>query len=107
MKKAEVHSPDEHKAAVHILSTASTPVGPFEMESMWFITFTEDGNSITVADELVDSKGFSELLDKVNLWQEQERMKSDQGVSEISSVEGNRPQPSRSDSLEATLHVAM
>nr|OQO24642.1 hypothetical protein B0A51_08728 [Rachicladosporium sp. CCFEE 5018] len=64
-KHAEIHDVDEHKAALHTFSSAETTVGHFEMETMWFLTFNEDGTKIKVLTELVDSRSVAELFVKI------------------------------------------
>ncbi|KAK6432157.1 hypothetical protein LTR95_011677 [Oleoguttula sp. CCFEE 5521] len=64
-KKAEIHDVDEHKAALHTFSSAESTVGHFEMETMWFLTFIEDGTKIKVLSELVDSRSVAELFERI------------------------------------------
>jgi hypothetical protein len=56
---------------VRYVSTTSTAVGPFAMEPMWLIAFTEDGTKIKAVSDLVMSKDVSEFLDRVKGWQEE------------------------------------
>ncbi|KAK6440404.1 hypothetical protein LTR95_003378 [Oleoguttula sp. CCFEE 5521] len=70
-KRAEIHDVDEHKAALHTFSSAETDVGHFEMETMWFLNFNEDGTKIKVLTELVDSRSVAELFEKIKAQGEQ------------------------------------
>ncbi|KAK5741736.1 hypothetical protein LTR17_003727 [Elasticomyces elasticus] len=62
---SEIFDPQCKKAALHMNSTATSPLGHYANEYALFLTFTEDGTKITEFDEMVDSavsgKFFAEL----------------------------------------------
>ena len=37
------------------MNYAGSPVGPFEMESVFILTFTDDGNKVCKVEEVLDS----------------------------------------------------
>lgn len=45
--------------------TATTPVGPYANEYVWFLTFNEDGTKITAVTEFIDGKSADELRAKL------------------------------------------
>jgi len=52
---SEIFDPQCKKAALHMNSTATSPLGQYANEYALFLTFTEDGTKITEFDEMVDS----------------------------------------------------
>jgi hypothetical protein len=63
--ESEIFDPISKKAALHLSSTAITPLGQYGNEYAVFLSFTEDGSQITRFEEMVDSayseKFFKEL----------------------------------------------
>ncbi|TKA65024.1 hypothetical protein B0A55_10565 [Friedmanniomyces simplex] len=51
----EIYDVQAKKAALHMSSTATTPIGDYSNEYAIFFTFTEDGTKLTQMDEMVDS----------------------------------------------------
>lgn len=41
--------------------SATTPIGPYQNEYVWFLTFNESGMEITAITEFIDSKKAEEL----------------------------------------------
>lgn len=57
--------PAERRCVCRSSLSASTAVGPYKNEYVWFLTFSEDGKSITKITEFLDSKGASEVVVKL------------------------------------------
>ena len=47
------------------MNTADTHVGPFEVESIFILTFTTDGTKICKVDEMVDSQALNTFFAKL------------------------------------------
>lgn len=60
-----VHDAEAHKCVLHIMNTAGTPAGPFEMESVFILTFTKDGSKICKVDEMLDSEYINAFFAKL------------------------------------------
>ena len=57
--------PDELKAVVRSSGTASTPVGPFSNEYVWFLTFDEAGKKVVDITEFFDTKAATDIISKL------------------------------------------
>ena len=56
--------PDERRAVCRSSITATTPVGPYRNEYIWFFTFDESGQKVVSITEFFDSKAAGEMLSK-------------------------------------------
>lgn len=56
-----IGAPEERRAVVRSHLDANTPVGPYHMEYIWFLTFEEGGRKIVKVDEYLDTKALEDL----------------------------------------------
>lgn len=61
-----VYDTEERKAAVHGITTADAPFGPFVNECSIFFTLDERGQKITRMQEMVDSAVVANAMAKLN-----------------------------------------
>ncbi|KAK5173537.1 uncharacterized protein LTR77_002218 [Saxophila tyrrhenica] len=59
------HDAETHKSVIHAINYAETPAGPFEMECIMILSFTEDGTKLKRVEELADSAYLNEFLERV------------------------------------------
>ena len=63
-----MHDAETHACAMHLSSTAQTPVGEYANEYAFFLWFTDDGGEVVRVQEMVDSaysSGFFAMLREV------------------------------------------
>ena len=60
-----MHDVDSHKSVIYVMNRLETPVGPFEMESVFMLTATEEGTKVRKVEEIVDSEYLLHFLAKV------------------------------------------
>ncbi|KXT00855.1 hypothetical protein AC578_961 [Pseudocercospora eumusae] len=63
--------PEERRAVCRSSMSATSPAGPFNNEYVWFLTFNESGNKITLIEEFLDSKATSDLRERLRELREQ------------------------------------
>lgn len=56
-----IGAPEELRAVVRSSLDANTPVGPYHMEYIWFLTFEENGRKIVKIEEYLDTKALENL----------------------------------------------
>lgn len=62
----QVFDVDQKKAALHIFGSASSPVGKYEQEYSWFLTFNEDGTKVKRIEEMIDSSYLAEFFKRLH-----------------------------------------
>ncbi|OTA34355.1 hypothetical protein BTJ68_07111 [Hortaea werneckii EXF-2000] len=62
----QVFDEDQRKAALHVFGSASSPVGKYEQEYTWFLTFNEDGTKVKRMEEMIDSSYLAEFFKRLH-----------------------------------------
>lgn len=62
----QVFDMDQKKAALHVFGSASSPVGKYEQEYSWFLTFNEDGTKVKRMEEMIDSSYLAEFFKRLH-----------------------------------------
>ncbi|KAI6833465.1 hypothetical protein KC332_g12649 [Hortaea werneckii] len=62
----QVFDGDQKKAALHVFGSASSPVGKYEQEYTWFLTFNEDGTKVKRLEEMIDSSYLAEFFKRLH-----------------------------------------
>ncbi|KAI7485016.1 hypothetical protein KC351_g4131 [Hortaea werneckii] len=62
----QVFDEDHMKAALHVFGSASSPVGKYEQEYTWFLTFNEDGTKVKRMEEMIDSSYLAEFFKRLH-----------------------------------------
>ena len=61
-----IHDVDEHTCAVYISNNSGSAVGPFDVDTIWWLTFTDDGTKICkVTEFIIDSEALAAWLAKL------------------------------------------
>ncbi|KAI7194612.1 hypothetical protein KC363_g2075 [Hortaea werneckii] len=62
----QVFDEDQKKAALHVFGSASSPVGKYEQEYTWFLTFNEEGTRVKRIEEMIDSSYLAEFFKRLH-----------------------------------------
>ncbi|KAI7115138.1 hypothetical protein KC343_g18671 [Hortaea werneckii] len=62
----QVFDEGQKKAALHVFGSATSPVGKYEQEYTWFLTFSEDGTKVKRMEEMIDSAYLAEFFKRLN-----------------------------------------
>ena len=60
-----IAAPDQRRAVCRSSMKATTPVGPYSNEYVWFLSFDETGSQIVSITEFMDSKAVSEFRSRL------------------------------------------
>ncbi len=60
-----MHDGESHQSMIHIWNHSDSIIGPFEVETVWFLDFTEDGKKIKKVEEFVDTDYLTNFLGKL------------------------------------------
>ena len=66
-----IHAPEAHKSVFHIMNHAGSPVGPFDVESIFTLTLNEDGTKVCSVEEMVDSEYLNAFFAKPSKLEEE------------------------------------
>ncbi|GAB1737384.1 hypothetical protein NU219Hw_g1529t1 [Hortaea werneckii] len=66
----QVFDVDEKRAALHVFGSASSPVGKYEQEYSWFLTFNKDGTKVKRMEEMTDSAYLEEFFKRLHSYVE-------------------------------------
>jgi len=63
-----MHDPEARSSVLHLRDTAQSPVGPYENEYVFMLSFTEDGKQITRIEEFLDSANCNAFFGRIQKW---------------------------------------
>lgn len=66
-----VNDVEAHQVVIHARGSATSPVGPYKAEYVYFLTLDEAGKQITRIDEFVDSAFAMDFLGKLEALKKQ------------------------------------
>ena len=55
-------------SVLHLRDTAQSPIGPYDNEYMFVLSFTQDGRKITKIEEFLDSANCNDFFGKIEKW---------------------------------------
>jgi ketosteroid isomerase-like protein len=64
-----ISDPKQRSAAVHATAVGDTPLGVYENEHVFFLSFTDDGKKVNRVEEYVDTSYSEDFVKKVKEYQ--------------------------------------
>lgn len=68
-----MHDPEARTSVLHLRDTAQSPVGAYDNEYMFILSFTEDGTKITKIEEFLDSANCNEFFGRIEKWHAEQK----------------------------------
>lgn len=67
-----ISDPEQHEGVLHATAVGETPLGPYENEHVFFLSFNEDGSKVNRVEEYVDTSYSEAFVKKIQARSQQE-----------------------------------
>lgn len=86
--ESAVYDTENRKAALHLFCDATTPIGQYQNEYSFFLTYNTDGTKVCKMDEMIDSAYGSAFFGRLHKYMEEQgkdAKEAEAAVGELSS----------------------